>query len=177
MAFADKGIDKEACMALKTAADSNLHLALQADKKAHILVQVSGLMISVLLTLTLRITGGHRISFVPAIELMATCLVVILLALKATRPRMLSRSVHIEGGSGVNLLFFGSYDELGPIEYHADMELLMADDDLLLSSLARDIYFQGVVLGKKYKFLRMSYHVFMIGLTLSVLSFMIFAFR
>ena len=77
----------------------------------------------------------------------------------------------------VNLLFFGSYDELELDEYHADMETLMADEDLLYRSLTRDIYFQAVILGKKYRFLRMAYHVFMAGLAISVLSFIVIAFR
>jgi hypothetical protein len=179
MAFLEKGTDKEACTALKTVSNSNQHLSSQADKKSHILIQVSALMVSVLLVFVLRITREHRIVLVPVFELMATCLAVIVLALMATRPRMLSRSsvqAQAAGVSGVNLLFFGSYDELEPEEYHADMELLMADADLLYSNLTRDIYFQAVVLGKKYKFLRMAYHVFMIGLALSVLSFIIIAF-
>ena len=178
MAFLEKGTDKEACTALKTVSDSNQHLYSQADKKAHILIQVSGLMIAVLLVLILRGTSEHRIAFVPVFGLMATCLAVIILALLATRPRIPSRSsAQAAGAGGVNLLYFGSFDELEPEEYYADMELLIADADLLYSSLTRDVYFQAVVLGKKYKLLRMAYHVFMIGLGLSVLSFMIIAFR
>ena len=178
MAFLEKGTDKEACTALKTVSNSNQHLTSQADKKSHILIQVSALMVSVLLAFILRITSEHRIALVPVFELMATCLTVIVLALMATRPRTLFRpSVQATEASGVNLLFFGSYDELQPEEYHADMELMMADANLLYSNLTRDIYFQAVVLGKKYKFLRMAYHVFMIGLALSILSFMIIAFQ
>jgi hypothetical protein len=178
MAFLDKGTDKEACTALKTVSNSNQHLNSQADKKSHILIQVSALMISVLLAFVLRITSEHRVALVPVFVLMATCLAVIFLALMATRPRMPSRSsAQAAEASGVNLLFFGSYDVLAPEEYHADMELLMADADLLYSNLTRDVYFQAVVLGKKYKFLRMAYHVFMTGLALSVLSFMVIAFR
>lgn len=177
MTLIDKGTDKETCMALKTVSSSNQQLTTQADKKAHILIQVSALMISVLLAFILRISNDHRIALLPVMTLMMTCLVVIILALLATRPRMLTTSpVETAGAGGVNLLFFGSYDELGLEEYHSDMEILMADENLMYTSLTRDIYFQAVVLGKKYRFLRLSYHVFMIGLAISVLLFITIAF-
>ena len=177
MVFLDKGNDKEVCLALKTVSNSNQHLASQADKKAYILIQVSGIMLSVLLVLILRITSEHRVAFVAVFQLMTTCLVVILLALRATRPRMLSRSsVSAAEDGGINLLFFGSYNELERDEYQTDMEELMADTDLLYSHLTKDVYYQAVVLGKKYKFLRMAFHVFMIGLAISIVSFALIAF-
>jgi hypothetical protein len=178
MTFTDKSTDKETCAALKTVSNSNQHLTTQADKKAHILIQVNALIISVLIIFILRIKDDHRIALLPVTALMMTCLVVIILALMATRPRMLSRSpVKSAGSDSVNLLFFGSYDALGLDKFHSDMKTLMADDNLIYTSLTRDIYSQAVILGKKYRFLRMSYHVFMTGLAISVVSFIIIAFR
>ena len=37
--------------------------------------------------------------------------------------------------------------------------------------MTRDIYYQGKVLGRKYKLLRISYTVFMFGFVLAVISF------
>lgn len=37
----------------------------------------------------------------------------------------------------------------------------------------RDIYYLGKVLGKKYKFLRIAYNIFMFGFVVSVLSFVV----
>jgi hypothetical protein len=179
MASTNKSTDKETCAALKTVSNSNQRLTAQAEKKAHILIQVSALMISVLLIFILRINDDHRIALLPVMALMITCLVVIILALMATRPRMLTTISPVETAEadGFNLLFFGSYDALGLDEFHSDMKTLMADENLMYVSLTRDIYFQAVILGKKYRFLRMSYHVFMTGLAISVLSFIIIAFR
>ena len=88
MALPYKDNDKETCIALKTVSNSNQQLTIQADKKAHILIQVSALMISVLLIFILRINDDHRIALLPVSALMMTCLVVIILALMATRPRV-----------------------------------------------------------------------------------------
>lgn len=52
---------------------------------------------------------------------------------------------------------------------------MMDDSDFLYSSMTRDIYYLGVVLGHKYKLLRISYNIFMFGLIISVGAFLIAA--
>jgi hypothetical protein len=58
-------------------------------------------------------------------------------------------------------------------DYQWGMQELMDDRDYLYSTLTRDIYFLGIVLAKKYKFLSVAYNVFMYGIILSVLAFLI----
>jgi hypothetical protein len=48
---------------------------------------------------------------------------------------------------------------------------MMADKEYLYSGMIRDIYFLGVVLGKKYRLLRISYTIFMYGIIFAVLAF------
>jgi hypothetical protein len=73
----------------------------------------------------------------------------------------------------VNLLFFGNFYRMNLPEYIAGMRSVMADRDYLYGSLIIDVYSQGVVLGRKYRLLRISYNVFMFGLIASVLAFII----
>ena len=61
-------------------------------------------------------------------------------------------------------------------DYEWGMKEMMKDKDYLYSSLIRDIYFLGIVLGKKYKMLRISYTIFMYGFVVSILSFLIASF-
>jgi hypothetical protein len=49
----------------------------------------------------------------------------------------------------------------------------MNDRDFLYESLINDMYWHGVVLGKKYRLLRTSYSVFMYGLSASIIAFTI----
>ena len=51
------------------------------------------------------------------------------------------------------------------------MTELIKDSDFLYSSMTRDLYYLGVVLAQKYKFLRICYNIFMFGLIASVLAF------
>lgn len=52
----------------------------------------------------------------------------------------------------------------------------MNDTSYLYDTLVRDIYHLGKVLGKKYHYLRLCYTVFMFGMIISVISFIIVYF-
>ena len=51
------------------------------------------------------------------------------------------------------------------------MSQMMKDQDYLYGSLIKDIHHLGVVLGRKYKLIRIAYSVFMIGIIISVIAF------
>jgi hypothetical protein len=51
------------------------------------------------------------------------------------------------------------------------MSNMLKDPDYLYGSMVEDIYFLGVVLGRKYKLLRLAYAIFMVGIIISVLAF------
>jgi len=53
------------------------------------------------------------------------------------------------------------------------MSDLKGDNDLLYDNMSVDLYYLGKVLTRKYGLLRSSYDIFMVGLTISVVVFMI----
>jgi hypothetical protein len=53
------------------------------------------------------------------------------------------------------------------------MEEMMKDRDYLYGSMIKDFYYLGQVLGKKYKYLRICYTIFMYGIIISVIAFAI----
>jgi predicted metal-dependent HD superfamily phosphohydrolase len=168
-----RGIDT----VFRITSNNNQRLSSQADSKAHILIQVNSIIISVLLSLLLRKIEDHTNLAIPAIILLTVNLVTIIFSILATRP-------HIPPGKftqadleekKVNLLFFGNFYLMSLEEYAGGMLQLMEDRDFLYGSLIRDVYYQGIALGKKYRWLRLSYNVFMYGLIASVISFLIAA--
>jgi hypothetical protein len=58
-------------------------------------------------------------------------------------------------------------------DYTNGMIMVMNDRDFLYGTLIRDVYSQGVVLGRKYRLLRIAYNIFMFGLIVAVLAFII----
>ena len=168
-----RGIDT----VFRITSNNNQRLSSQADSKAHILIQVNSIIISVLLSLLLRKIEDHTNLAIPAIILLTVNLVTIIFSILATRP-------HIPPGKftqadleekKVNLLFFGNFYLMSLEEYAGGMLQLLEDRDFLYGSLIRDVYYQGIALGKKYRWLRLSYNVFMYGLIASVISFLIAA--
>nr|WP_231576890.1 Pycsar system effector family protein [Sphingobacterium sp. IITKGP-BTPF85] len=73
----------------------------------------------------------------------------------------------------VNLLFFGNFYRMNLESYNSGMKLMMEERDYLYSTLIKDVYSQGVVLGRKFKLLRLAYNIFMYGLIVSVCAFII----
>ena len=168
-----RGIDT----VFRITSNNNQRLSSQADSKAHIMIQVNSIIISVLLSLLLRKIEDHTNLAIPATILLVVNLTTIIFSILATRP-------HIPPGTfskqdldekKVNLLFFGNFYKMSLQEYAGGMLQMMDDRDFLYGSLIRDVYFQGIALGNKYRWLRLSYNTFMYGLIISVLAFMIAA--
>jgi len=157
----------------RTTSSNNQQLSNQADNKAHIMIQVNAIVISVMLSILLSNTGTPKNLIAPIIVLLIVNVVTIIFAMLATRPNIpTGRFTRKEiDTKKVNLLFFGNFYKMGLDEYMDGMLKMMDDYDFLYRSLIRDIYYQGVVLGKKYQLLRLSYSVFMYGLVISVLAF------
>jgi predicted metal-dependent HD superfamily phosphohydrolase len=176
-----KGKDKDPGRGIDTVfritSNNNQRLSSQADSKAHILIQVNAIIISVLLSLLLRKIEDHTNLAIPATLLLTVNLVTIVFSILATRPQIppgtFSKADLEE--KKVNLLFFGNFYRMSLEEYASGMLMMMDDKDFLYGSLIRDVYFQGIALGRKYRWLRLSYNVFMYGLIASVLAFLIAA--
>lgn len=150
-------------------------LSNMADSKAHIMISVNAIIISLLLSLLLRNMSSHHNQIIPAIMLLTVNLVTIVFSILATRPNISQGTFtqkEIEERD-VNLLFFGNFYRMDFDEYKAGMISLINDNEFLYSSLIRDVYAQGIVLGRKYRLLRASYNVFMFGLVISVIAFVI----
>jgi len=58
-------------------------------------------------------------------------------------------------------------------EFEWAMGEMMKDKDYLYSAMKKDLYFLGLVLNRKYKILRVTYTVFMVGIICSVIAFAI----
>jgi hypothetical protein len=61
-------------------------------------------------------------------------------------------------------------------EYEWAVNEMMKDKDYLYGSMIKDLYFLGLVLNRKYKLLRTTYTIFMIGIIVSVIAF-VYAFK
>ncbi|QQL49078.1 Pycsar system effector family protein [Mucilaginibacter ginkgonis] len=161
----------------RVTSSNHQRLSDMADRKAHIMISVNAIVISLLLSLMLRRLDEHPRQTIPAIALLLVSLVTIIFSILATRPNLPGGTFTQEDidRKQVNLLFFGNFYKMSLDQYNHGMVAMMNDSDFLYGSLIRDLYTQGTVLGRKYQLLRISYSVFMYGLIASVLMFIISA--
>lgn len=161
----------------RTTSTNHIRLSSMADSKAHIMISVNSIIISVILGVLFRRLEDYPNLIVPAILFTLTGVLTIIFSVLATRPNV-NRGMFAKSdidNRKTNLLFFGNFYKMSLEEYGWAMKEMMRDNDYVYSSMIQDIYYLGVVLGKKYKQLRIAYNIFMFGLILSVLAFVIAA--
>ena len=71
------------------------------------------------------------------------------------------------------MLFFGNFTKLPLPEFEDRVTEIMRNKDGLYNNMIMDVYYLGFVLTRKYKLLKVSYAVFMVGLVLSVITFVV----
>lgn len=146
-----------------------------ADNKAHIMISTNSIILSVILSILLRKLEDNPHLIIPTLILLIICVVTMVFSILATRPTLPEGTFTKSDvdDKKVNLLFFGNFYKMALPDYFAGMEAMMEDRDYLYGSLIKDLYSQGVVLGRKYHLLRIAYNVFMFGIIASVLAFII----
>lgn len=160
---------------LRLTSQNHLELSNMADGKASILISVNAIIISVILSVLIRRLEAETYLKFPTIVFLASSLATIVIAILATRPKVSEGSFSREDilNKKTNLLFFGNFYRSKLEEYKWAMNTMMRDPDYLYGSVIQDIYHLGVVLGRKYKLIRLAYTVFMVGIFLSVIAFIL----
>ena len=152
---------------------NHLQLSAMADNKANILISVNSIIISIIISGLIKTLDNHQHLIIPTYMILTINVVTIIFAILALRPNVTKGKFtrkDIED-KNTNLLFFGNFHGMKRIDYKWGMVEMMNDSNYLYSSLIDDIYFLGKVLGKKYRFLRFSYNIFMYGIIVAVVAY------
>lgn len=154
---------------------NHMELSGIADNKANIMLSINAIIISISLSTLIPNFDENPKLILPTMLLLIVCIVTIIFATLSTRPKTskkkkISEPINFDKTS---LLFFGNFYKMPLAEFENKMGELMQNKKELYSSLTKDIYNLGVVLGRKYKFLRICYNIFMYGMILSVATFLV----
>jgi hypothetical protein len=160
---------------LKVTASTDQRLSDMADNKAQILITVNSIIISAIISLLLRKLKDNSFLVLPSYLLLTVSLATMILAILSTRPsiprgRFSTKDIQ---DKKVNLLFFGNFYRMKLDDFAAGMKNVLHDKEYLYDSLIKDIHTQGVVLGRKYRLLRAAYNVFMFGLIIAIITFIV----
>lgn len=154
---------------------NHLQLSSMADSKANIMISINTILISILISGYASRMAEYPQFMLPVITLVLVSLATIVLSVLATRPSVSEGKFSKKDiqQKKTNLLFFGNFHGMDIEDYEWGVAEMMKDSDYLYSSLTRDIFFLGKVLGRKYKILRIAYTTFMLGFVISILMLLI----
>jgi len=154
---------------LRTTQQQHARLTGMADQKANILIGAS----LILLTFLSSQLFDGRVN-PPFIALATTSTIAGIFAIMVLMPRVKPVSTTDEN---FNLLFFGHFAGLTLEDFHARMKQTIADEDQTYVAMIHDIYGQGRLLEKKYRYLKYSYQVFLAGWILAFILYLVGTFR
>jgi len=154
-------------------AQSQNTLSGMADSKSNILISVNAIILSIMISSVFDKLKTDTYLQIPFTILVTICVVSMVFSILATRPNITSGKFTKEdiADKKTNLLFFGNFHKMGYADYDWGMTELLSDKNYLYSSMIKDTYFLGVVLAKKYKYLRIAYNIFMFGLIAAMIAF------
>lgn len=169
--IAERGIETMFRNTIRT----HVEFSAMADNKANIMISINTLIIGGIVTILLRKLDANAHLIFPTFLLLVTSLVCIIFAVMVTRPKVTEGKFTKEDieQKRTNLLFFGNFFNMGFKDFEWGMREMMGDRDYLYGSMIKDFYFLGQVLGRKFKYLRIAYTIFLFGLIASVIAYAI----
>jgi len=159
----------------RTSYRNHIELSAIADNKSNIMISINGIIISIMIASVSSQLASNSWLLLPIASLLITCTLSLIYSVLAARPRVSNEKVTLDDvrSNRSNILFFGNFHTMEREEYVTGLEELMTDSVRLYNTMARDLHGLGLVLSKKFKLLRVAYNIFMVGLAITVCSFLI----
>jgi predicted metal-dependent HD superfamily phosphohydrolase len=173
LSFLPKKSDRGVETMFRVTLRNHNNLSRIADNKANIMLSINAIMLSIIISSLVPNLLDKPLLLVPTIILILVCMASIILATLSTRPKITSAKYSDEKflDKRFNILFFGNFYQMPIEKFEWGIKNLMQNEELLYSSLSKDLYYLGLVLAKKYRYLNICYNVFMIGLLIAAASF------
>ena len=165
-----RGVERNMEVYYRTSSRNHVSFSAIVDQKANIMIQTNSLIFSIIISLLVRKLDQLPDLIIPTFLMLFTCVATIITSVLATRPKVTRHETTMEDirNRKANLLFFGSFVNLDLDQYEWGVKEMLKDKPYYVANMIRDTYYLGKVLDKKYRFLKLSYDIFMVGLVLSI---------
>jgi len=161
----------------RTTLRNHIKLSDIADTKANILLSVNAIIISLALAniIPKLDAASNRHLMIPTLIMVCFCVASIVLSIMSTKPNVTTGEFTKEQVKNreINVLFFGNFHQMKFEQYNWGIQEILKDKDYVYEALTKDLYYLGIVLNRKYKILRWTYTIFMTGIIISVISFVV----
>jgi len=160
--------------------DYHINLTSIADNKANMMISINTIIISIVITLfgtgftfsSQNEFNSLRFVF-PMAFLLITSLLTVVFAILSARPNVTNKEKFELNKKDSSILFFGNFAQLQLKEFVDRIEELKKQKQELYNSMSVDIYYLGSVLVKKYRYLSWSYNIFMFGMVICAIGFVV----
>ncbi len=158
----------------RTSFDYHTKLVDISDNKARIMISVNSILVSVLISLLTynfqrAANSVNPMVIVPILIFLIAAVGSLIFAILASRPNLTPNDeTEVD-----NMFSFMGFRKFSKKEYQNQMDTLLRDGSAILSSMTAALYALGEILDKKYRYLTISYNVFMVGFVVSILMFMV----
>lgn len=159
---------------------NNCNLLQIADNKANIIISINALVISSVVAIMGYGTISHQIeierpiTLLPILLLLFTCFVSTILAVQSAKPKIMGNKSTSNIDPKSSIMFFGSSADLSMEEYLSEVNRILPSKKEIQEQMSIALFYQAKVLNKKYMLLRHAYNVFILGLALGILTFLIY---
>lgn len=165
------GFPSNAVHLMRTNQQLTMQLSQMADQKASILMGATFVVFTISVG---QLRSGAMA--VPLAVLATFAFLSAVLAISAVMPRFgpMPPAGDAEGDARRNLLFFGHFASMTEEAFIAAVKARSRTEEEMYDMMLRDTYQNGVVLGRrKYRYLGYAYRLFVVGLTLTFIAFVI----
>jgi hypothetical protein len=152
---------------LRITQNHQIQLSIMADQKANILIGATLIVQTLIISMVKQNHFPLELILLSFFSFCSTWLAVMAVFPSLTK-------IHVSE-QDKNMLFFGHYTDMKINQYYEQMAKIMKDDKLVYKAMVKDIYHIGLYLkNRKFKYLRLSYITFLVGLAL---CFSVFLFK
>jgi hypothetical protein len=144
-----------------------------ADHRTSTMIHVNAIMISVVVALLGRRIHSERDLLVPAVFLLLVNLVVVFLSVNSMRNAKEKLTAEEARVRDSNLMSFFAEKPLSLSEYTAGMSELVADAPRFQRTVIEHLYFARKVILERGNTLRLTYQVFIYGITMAIVGFVV----
>lgn len=159
---------------VRTTQRNYINLTNIADNKAHILISINSLMLTILVPILLSNYGiilEMKLSLPMGIFAL-TCLLTIVFSIKVLTPFNGKKNKSTKDAKALKSpFFFSNYADLTLDEYKQLFNETTSSKNITNQVIIGDLYYFGINLDSKYKLVIVAYNVFYIGMILSFVTF------
>ena len=146
-----------------------------ADQKANIIIGINTILISIFIAVIGLVSNVTQLSFISNLNLSLPLTIMVLtsfssgiLAFFVVRP-----ASSLWTRKNASRLSFRDYQNCTLEDFKKDINQILESPNTIYDSLTTDLYLYGQTVQRKFRTLRHAYLVFLLGLSLAVLSFFI----